>query len=133
MRLRDWKARLSDYLGQCARLPYQLGQHDCALFAAGAVLAVQGTDPAAQWRGRYTSKSAGLRLIRQAGFADHIAATAAVLPEIAPSMAAAGDIAVLALDGVPSLGVVQGEVLFVLRPSGLGHMPRSAMQRAFRT
>ncbi len=133
MRLRDWKARLTAYLTDCARLPYQLGSHDCALFAAGAVEAVQGVDPAAAWRGQYITKAAGLRLVRSAGFDDHIAATAAVLDEIPPAMAAAGDIAVLTLDGLRALGVVQGEVVYVLRPGGLGHVPRAAMQRAFRT
>jgi hypothetical protein len=133
MRLRDWKARLTAYLSHCARQPYQVGVLDCALFAAGAVEAVQGTDPSAAWRGRYSTKAGGLRLLRRAGFADHIAATAAVLQPIAPAMAAAGDIAVLDVQGARSLGVVQGEVVFVLRATGLGHMPRSAMQGAFRT
>lgn len=135
MRRRDWKARLTDFVVRAAREPYALGRHDCALFAAGAVEAVTGHDPAADWRGDYGSKTAGLRALRQAGHADHIAVAAALLEEIHPAFAAAGDIAVVADDptGASVLGVVQGEMVYVLRETGLGLVPRTAMTRAFRT
>lgn len=135
MRLPDWKARLAEYVTRCAQQPYELGQHDCALFAAGAVEAVSGSDPAAEWRGRYTTKVGGLRALARAGHADHIAATAATLPEIPPAFAAVGDIA--CVEDPESrqavLGVVQGELVYVLREAGLGLMPRAAITRAFRT
>jgi hypothetical protein len=135
MRLPDWKARLTEYVATCARTPYALGQHDCALFAAGAVEAVSGVDPAAAWRGRYQTKEGGLRVLKRAGVTDHIAATAAALPEIAPAFAAAGDVACVMdeASGGLALGVVQGELVYVLRPDGLGLVPRSTMTRAFRT
>ena len=135
MRVADWKARLSAYVATCARTPYALGSHDCALFAAGAVDAVTGTDPAAKWRGAYRSKEGGLRALKRAGYSDHIEATAAVLPEIHPAFAAEGDIAYVsdAATGQTALGVVQGELVYVLREDGLGLLPRAAMTRAFRT
>ena len=134
-RLADWSARLSDYVTRCANTPYALGHHDCALFAAGAVEAVTGVDPAAQWRGRYSTKAGGLRALARAGYADHIVATAGILPEIAPAFAAVGDIACVADPdtGQPVLGLVQGEMIYVLREDGLGLLPRGAMTRAFRT
>ena len=132
MRLPDWKARLTDYLTQCAGQPYLLGRHDCALFAAGAMEAVCGIDPAAPWRGRYITKAAGLRLVRRAGHADHVAVFAAALEEIAPAFAAAGDIAVVESDGAQLLAVVQGEGVYVLQPSGLAIVGRAVMRRAFR-
>ncbi len=132
MRLPDWKARLTAYLTQCARQPYEMGRHDCALFAAGAMEAVCGIDPAAPWRGQYITKAAGLRLVRRAGHADHVAVFAAALEEIAPAFAAAGDIAVVEGEGAQLLGVVQGEGVYVLRPSGLGILGRDQMKRAFR-
>lgn len=132
MRLPDWKARLSDYVIAAARRPYVLGQHDCALFAAGAVLAARGIDPAADWRGRYDTKLGGLRLLVRAGHADHIAATANVLDEIHPAQAAAGDVGMLTEAGAPALGVVQGEMVYVLRPEGLGLVPRERLERAWR-
>lgn len=135
MRRPDWQGRLTAYLSECAHKPYQLGKHDCALFAAGAVEAVNGIDPAAQWRGRYETKAEGLRALKRAGHVDHIAATAAALPEIAPAFAAAGDICCLQDEatGQLALGVVQGELIYVLREDGLGLVPHAAMRRAFRT
>lgn len=134
MRLPDWKPRLTCYLAASARKPYAIGTHDCALFAAGAVEAVTGHDPAAAWRGAYASKAGGLRLLQAAGHRDHFDATAAALKEIRPSFAAAGDIAAVH-DGVgqTALGVVQGEMVYVLRETGLGLVPRTAMFRAWRT
>ncbi len=135
MRVPDWKVRLSDYVSACARMPYALGQHDCALFAAGAVAATTGDDPAAAWRGTYQTKEGGLRALRRAGHADHIAAAAAVLEEIHPAFAAMGDVACVAdpVTGQLALGVVQGEMVYVLREDGLGLLPRATMTRAFRT
>lgn len=134
MRLPDWKPRLTRYLAAAARKPYALGAHDCALFAAGAVNAVTGQDPAAAWRGGYDTKTGGLRLLQAAGYRDHFQATSAALEAIAPSFAAAGDIAAVH-DGAgqTALGVVQGEMVYVLRETGLGLVPRTSMFRAWRT
>ena len=59
----NWTAPLIEYLAAAARRPFKPGHHDCALFAAGAVAAMTGTDFAAQWRGRYTTLRGGLRVI----------------------------------------------------------------------
>ena len=133
MRLPDWKARLNAFVTATARQPYALGSHDCALFAAGAVDAVCGIDPGKVWRGKYTTKAAGLRLVRKAGHQDHVAVFAAILDEVSTAFAAAGDIAVVDDAGTLLLGVVQGESIYVLRPTGLGLVPRAMMLRAFRT
>lgn len=135
MRAPDWKARLVAHLERSSRASYALGQHDCALFAAGAVEAVTGHDPAAAWRGRYSTLNGGLKLLRKAGHQDYIEATAAHLPEIHPSAAAPGDIAVVEDPSTGSLvlGVVQGEMIYVLREDGLGLAPRATLRRAFRT
>ena len=66
MRLPDWKTHLIAYLADAARKSYQPGVHDCALFSAGAVLAMTGVDLAAGWRGRYTTLTRGLRVLRHA-------------------------------------------------------------------
>jgi hypothetical protein len=131
-RLPDWKPRLTAWLVQAARRPFAEGEHDCALFFAGAVEAMTGTDPAAAWRGRYPSTAAGLRLLRRAGFADHLALAAACLPEVPAAYARTGDGAVVETQDGPALGLVQGEMIFVLGPTGLRLVPRSLASRAFR-
>lgn len=123
MRVRGWQARLIDYLGGAARTPFADGQHDCALFAAGAVAAMTGHDYAAPYRGRYTTIRGGLRILRRDGFADHVALAAAHLPEKPVARANPGDLAVIdTLDG-PALGVVQGEGIFVLGQNGMALVP----------
>lgn len=127
----DWRGRLRAYASAAARRPFVFGQHDCALFAAGAVEAMTGHDPASAWRGRYTTQAGGLRVIRRDGHADHIAAAAAIFAEVAPAFAQVGDLAVVPGDGGPVLGVVQGSWIWVLRPDGLGVAPLTDAVRAF--
>lgn len=128
----DWKARLVDYLAASAQRPFRYGQHDCALFAAGAVAAMTGTDHADGWRG-YGDLPSGLRRLRAAGHDDHVAFVASILPEIHPVRAMPGDVAVMPGDGgVAALGIVQGAGVYALRPQGIAVLPRGQMLRAFR-
>ncbi|MTH62114.1 hypothetical protein GL300_23225 [Paracoccus litorisediminis] len=113
------------------RTSFAYGRHDCALFAAGAVAAMTGTDHARGWRG-YRSRAAGLRKLREAGFEDHIALVASHLEEIHPALAAPGDVAVVEGEDGPALGIVQGESIYILQREGLGLVSLLAAQRAFR-
>jgi hypothetical protein len=132
VKLFGWRNRLKSYASASAREPFAYGRHDCALFAAGAVEAMTGHDPAADWRGRYTTLLGGLRVIRKSGHDDHIAAAAAWFAEIPPAKAQVGDLAVVAGDDGPALGVVAGPHVWVLRPDGLGTVPLTMAERAFR-
>lgn len=124
MRLYNWETRLALYITRVAREGFAWGRHDCAVFAAGGVEAVTGTDPAAAWRERYDSLATGLRLIRAAGYADHVAAADAMYPAISPAMILPGDLAVVAgEDGARALGIAQGQLIYVLRPDCLGLVP----------
>jgi hypothetical protein len=129
----DWQPCLFAYLADVTRRPLAPGRHDCALFAAGAVEAMTGVDPAAAWRGRYTSFNAGLKALKKAGFRDHIALVASHFPEVAPAFAQVGDLGVIRLLGeLPALGIFTGEHLAVLRDSGLGFVPREMAPEAWR-
>ncbi|NRB19956.1 MAG: hypothetical protein HRU33_21015 [Rhodobacteraceae bacterium] len=132
-RLPDWRPRLSAYLAENGARAFRPGFHDCALFAAGAVEAMTGTDAAAQWRGTYRSLEDGQSLLQRAGYSDHVALVAAYLSEVHPSQAAVGDLAALpGSDGRPALGVVQGASVYVLQPSGMALVNRLQIERAFR-
>ncbi len=129
----DWQPCLFAYLAEVARRPLAPGQHDCALFAAGALEAMTGVDPAAEWRGRYTSFNAGLKALKKAGFRDHIALVASHFTEVAPAFAQVGDLGVIRLPGeLPALGIFTGEHLAVLRDSGLGFVLREMASEAWR-
>ena len=128
----DWRARLGDYLATEARRPFEYGTSDCALFAAGALNAMTGTDPSAAYRGRYTTLRGGLRILRKDGFRDHVDRAAALLTEVPSQRAQVGDIAVVETSDGPSLGVVQGEWVAVRTMSGLGFVPVDQAIRVFR-
>ncbi len=130
-RLPDWQPRLVRWLELSARRPFEPGRHDCALFLAGAVEAMTGVDPAAPFRGRYTTLRGGLRILRKAGFADHIALAAHHLREIAPRAARPGDGLVVTTPGGLALGLCQGEAVYVLGPERLALMPAGHALRAF--
>ena len=113
-------------------MPFDGATHHCAYFAAGAVQAMPGVDLAAKWRGRAKTVAGGLRALQRAGFADHVALVAWHFDEVPVAFAQVGDIAVIAADGVPALGIVAGSVIYVLRPDGLGTVALTDAQRAFR-
>ena len=119
-RLPDWRSRLTAYLAASAGVPFAFGRHDCALFTADCLLAMTGEDPAAEFRGRYRTLQGGLKRLRAAGFADHLALATARLAEVHPAFAQAGDLAALPGEGSAALGVVQGHRIYVLRDDGSG-------------
>src|SRR5690606_22731839 len=67
-RFTNWRTALNDYVHSVMSKPFIWGTHDCALWAAGAVLAMTGYDPAEKYRGRYKTLIGGLRLLRKDGF-----------------------------------------------------------------
>lgn len=128
----DWQARLVAYLHAARLQPFAYGRHDCCLFAADAVAAMTGIDIAAPWRGRYTTLRGGIRVLRRSGYRDHVALAAAWFPEVPAFSAQPGDLAVIATEAGPALGVVQGEAVYVLGPQGLGLVSLLSVTRAFR-
>jgi hypothetical protein len=131
-RLSDWRTNLLTWLASTARSPFVYGAHDCALFTLGGVAAMTGHDLAAPFRGRYGTLAGGIRILRKAGYRDHVALVAASFDEIAPIFAQVGDIAVIdSVDG-PALGLVQGEFIYALSRERLDLLPLLDARRAFR-
>lgn len=59
-----------DVLQDLAEEPWRRGVNDCFVAAADQVKAWFGVDPMARYRGRYTSLTGYLRIIRKDGYAD---------------------------------------------------------------
>lgn len=131
-RLPDWQPRLHAWLRGINGRAIRPGQHDCCLFGAGAIEAQTGVDIAAPWRGRYTTFAGGRRILRKAGYADHIDLIAQTLPEAHVSAALPGDIAILPTEDGDAVGVVQGAAVYVLTLSGrLGFAPMTPVTHLF--
>lgn len=130
-RLPDWRPRLTAYLTETAAQGFRYGSNDCALFSAGAVRAMTGVDPGAAWRGAYTTLEGGLKRLRKAGFDDHVALVDSLFQEVTPAFAQVGDVALVDAPEGPALGIIVGETIACLTPSGMGHLPREAALRAW--
>lgn len=133
----DWRVRLHAYLADARQRTFGYGgadgSQDCALFVAGAVEAMTGIDPAAEYRGRYTTLTGGLRVLRKAGYIDHVDLVAATLPEVRPAhLAQVGDIAVVPSGDDMVLGLVGGPRIFCWGEDALMTLDLLSISRAFR-
>ena len=131
-RLPDWRTRLGAYIESVRRAPFAYGVLDCALFAAGAVEAMTGEDLAGGARGAYDSFTGGIREIHRRGFIDPVDMARAHFPEIAPSLAQVGDVAVVETAEGRAMGVVQGARIFLMGLEGLVTVDLLAARLAFR-
>lgn len=132
MRRPDWDERLSAYLTTMAAEPHAYGRHDCMTFAAGAVKALTGRDPARGHRGKYGSAKAAARYLKSLGFNSPAAMIYSVLKRKPVAFAGRGDI-VADAKGVPGV-CIGGDALFVGQDGeaeGLVRKPRSDWRKAW--
>jgi hypothetical protein len=110
-RAHDWESKLDDFVARSQRLKFAWGIHDCCLFACDAVLAMTGTDLAADFRGKYDSALGAARMLKAYGgtvemLAEEIADKFCIF-EVPVLYAQRGDVVLLPSnnDG-PALGIV---------------------------
>lgn len=132
MRFENWPELLDAYVQQHREAAHAWGTHDCALFASGAVLAITGEDPFAEYRGRYSNEAQAEVLLDEAGGFEALCTR--LLGEPVPAgLARRGDLVFgpLRRDGAEGLAVCIGDVAvspgFVWRAettgSGYSHKP----------
>lgn len=138
-RLKDWPSRFDAVLRAARRQPFAWGVHDCCLWAADAVLACTGADPAAAVRGTYADALAAWRLVEQFGGMQAIGAAAG--PEISPRLAAAGDVGLATMAqgdqtdeqaAREALVVHSGQVWLAAATQGLKIVPAAAVAYAWK-
>jgi hypothetical protein len=105
MRLRDWEQRFVAVMPDEMAKPFAWGTADCACLMAAAVRACHGDDhPALKMLGGYkTERGAVTKMARLGGLS---AALALHFEEVPVLMAQAGDIGVLAGNGIEAGAVV---------------------------
>lgn len=135
-RLPDWRKRLSEFLVLRPSREFEWGD-DCVLgMVFPAILAMTGTDMGAEFRGRYDSEAGAAALIAELGHANLGDALAARLPEIHPSQAHIGDVAMVPTGGgglfPEASGIVNGDRIMVLAPNGIASVNLMRAVRAFR-
>lgn len=126
-KLPDWRQRLTAYLLACREKPFVYGEHDCGLFAGGAVFAMTGQDVTASVRGLYASRFGAARVMRGSDEAAFRCVVSAALGEPIPRSVdyQGGDVVLAGLPHsgpAPTVGLgvaVSDVVAFVGKPSGL--------------
>ena len=133
-RLPGWRARLAAAIAS-ANAPFAWGAHDCCTGLAGpCILALTGVNLAEQFYGKYSTAKGAVRVLNRAGYDDLAALAAAHFQEYAhASQAQIGDIAAFRSEDTGwALGIVLGERIAVLSPSGYATQSRLAAARAFK-
>lgn len=65
-----WEADLAAYIAPLRDARFEWGTLDCAMFAAGAVIAVTGADPVEVYRGKYSSELGAAKALKKYGAGD---------------------------------------------------------------
>lgn len=131
-RLPDWQPRLAALVAARLRAPFAWGVFDCCLFAADAVQAITGHDPAADLRGAYTTQGEAAAALGRLGGVAGVAASRAG-PEVLPALAQPGDVGLLIAPGtMPALAIYGGTVWHAPSARGLASHPAEHITRAWR-
>jgi hypothetical protein len=101
----DWPERLITFLTERDATPLKWGKSDCTLFAADAVEAMNGSDPAHFFRGKYKNKKEAFVLLRRFSGGGLEETTEKIgndmgYSEIPPEFANSGDLALIDCDNV---------------------------------
>jgi hypothetical protein len=125
-----WRQQLDALIASRMAAPFAWGAHDCCLFAADAVLAQTGEDPAAEFRVTYADAREALELLTELGGLSAVAARAG--DPIAALCAQVGDIGLVEHDGRELLAVCAGPVWLVPAEQGLAALPIDSATSAWR-
>lgn len=130
MRRADWQLRLAAFVQERASMPFEWGRNDCCLFAADAVQAMTGGDPAAPMRG-YSSALGAQRLIEEAGGLLELVSQYLGDP-VSPHMAGVGDVVLLVNEGRDLLGICNGTSAIGAGPQGMAVLGMESARAAWK-
>lgn len=130
-RLPDSAERFGRLLVERWTVPFAWGSNDCCLWAADAVLALLGVDPAARIRGTYHDAAGAGLALRRLGAGGLVRMATAVLgqPLCSPLLARVGDIG---HTNSRTLAVCIGEQWTAPNERGLGLLPLTSATMAWR-
>ena len=123
----DWESALYQYIEECRHKPFEYGVNDCCMFAAGAVQAITGEDPMAEFRGQYKSQATSIRALKEIGAGDLESTIDGKFPVIDVGLAQRGDLAFY--DN--AIGVVAGSWAWFVSDDGLERIDRSQWAKAW--
>lgn len=131
-RRKGWEQALFRYTASMLAVPYEWGQNDCILFAAGCVEAMTGVDLAAEYRGTYDGPEGAARIIARAGAGSLGEFLALYLPETPVSLVQRGDIVIADAPSGDFAAVCQGATCVGPSRRGLIHIKTLQAKQAFK-
>ena len=142
-RYADWPDRLINFIAVRDRSPLKWGFTDCSLFASDAINAMNGSDPAYWFRGKYTTKKQAFKLLKQFGGGGLTETTEKIMkdmryPEIRPDEANSGDLVLINVEnvhpdafGLTSAIMATPEVAIAQGKDGLVYVDDPEIERAW--
>lgn len=131
MKLTDWHDRLIALIEQRKRAPFEWGVNDCCLWAADAVLAQTGRDPAQDLRGTYTTARGARAALRLAGGLEGAGDRCG--QPVERLFAQTGDVGIVSRTGERMCaGVCTGGMWLTLSERGIAPIAFDAVVRAWR-
>lgn len=128
--------KFAEALDELTRRAFAWGDADCVF---GLVVPVVEASTGqvgvlGRFRGRYKTARGALGVMRRAGFENIADLVGSEFPEIDPSEIRMGDIVAIPTDDEFgfSMGICNGERVFVLHPDGLATRDLAEVKRAFR-
>jgi len=134
MRYYDWPERLFDVIKTAQSSKFEWGTNDCALFACDCANAVIGVDHAKSFRGKYKTRKGAMSALKKIEGVDSISKLADKYlgDRIELSIAQRGDVVLLTVESIESLGVVAGSYAVFLSPDGIQTVPLAKCVCAWR-
>lgn len=136
-RVANWRAALALQFQQARTRKFEWGKFDCALFACDCIWAQLARDPAAAFRGRYSTEAQATALLGNGGLAAIAVQIASQFgfKEVSAGHAGRGDV-VLIRNGTPqgALAIVDFTAAFAVCPGtrGLIRVRRHRWLRAWK-
>lgn len=129
----DWPERLHAHIAAAGARGHVWGANDCALFTCNWIRAISGHDPAAAFRGRYSTAKGSLRALRRYGQGELLATFSALMPPpVARLKARRGDACALWTEAGFALGLVaDNRAVFLAPDKGLTLMPLTSLHSVF--
>ncbi len=131
MRVNGWAEKLDQVITEHRAMPFAWGSNDCALFCADCVLAITGTDYAANWRGRYASALGSVRLLNKAGGSLERVIDG-LFEAIPQQFLQRGDIALFNVGNGETIGICLGAQIAAPGHGGLEFIPLRECRKGWR-
>lgn len=130
-RLDDWPTRLAEFIEARRERAFSRGVSDCCMFVADAIEAMTGNDPAARWRGLYSTDKGAYRLLRDNGGV--VGLCSLVLGSPIPSaLAGRGDVVLIDAPEGEALAICLGGIIAAQSSKGVIFLPATAAKAAWK-